>query len=274
MRVMIYAGNAGDRNDRGMPGAVALGEQIADALGTGAEVVGTPAPVIAGGWLTQLHAATPNLRLLSEAMAEGLRSGTAPILTMGRCAAGLATLPRIAQHYPDAVIVWFDAHGDSNVPVPGPSGDSAYLGGMVITGAAGEWETGLGAGLDLANVVLVGARDLDLPELARIAAGQIKLVPVSPDLPAQLSAHVEDRRVYIHLDCDVMAPGLLATEYQVTDGLSFADLHAAFTVLARQDVVGLEIAEFEASWPDGRPASAGDLIAAIRSVTQKLQASF
>lgn len=273
MTVITYAGTAGDRNNRGIPGAIALGAMIAHECGTSAQIIGSPAPAIPGGWYTQLKAATPGLRSLSQAMAAHMRSGITPLLTMGRCAAGLATLPPIVNRYPDALIVWYDAHGDSNVPVAGPAGEAGYLGGMVITGAAGEWETGLGSGLDLANVVLVGARDLDPPEQARIAAGQIKLVPVGPDLPTQLAAHIEGRRVYIHLDCDVMAPGLLATEYQVPDGLSFADLSAAFTVLARQDVVGLEIAEFEGTWPDGSLASAGDLIDAIRPVTQKLQTS-
>lgn len=270
MPVIVYAGNAGDRNERGAPGALALGEAIAADLGVPIASAGSPMPLVSGGWQDQLDAARANLHRLADAAARCLQDGAAPIITMGRCAAGLATLPKIASRHPDAMIVWFDAHGDCNVPMAGEAGKSAYLGGMVITGAAGEWDTGLGAGLQMANVVLVGSRDLDPPELARINAGEIALVPIGPELPARLDDLVTGRRVYIHLDCDALSPGLVATEYQVANGLTFAGLHEAFEVLSAVELVGLEIAEFEDSWPDGRPNPPEALVAAIRPVTRKL----
>ncbi len=75
-----------------------------------------------------------------------LSAGHRAILAMGRCAAGLATIPVVAERHPDACVVWFDAHGDSNLP---NSNAVPYLGGMVLTGAAGHWDSGLGAGLNL-----------------------------------------------------------------------------------------------------------------------------
>lgn len=96
------------------------------------------------------------------------------------------------------------------------------------TGAAGEWNTGFGHGIDLANVILVGARDLDPPEQERIDAGQIALVPVDPDLGRRLVQAIGGRPVYIQLDCDFLDAGLLATEYQSPNGLSYADLREAF----------------------------------------------
>ena len=71
------------------------------------------------------------------------------ITAMGRCAAGLATIPVVVRHHPNACVVWFDAHGDSNLP---SSSAVPYLGGMVITGAAGHWDSGLGSGLSLSNL--------------------------------------------------------------------------------------------------------------------------
>ena len=91
---------------------------------------------------------------------------------MGRCAAGLATIPVVVRHHPNACVVWFDAHGDSNLP---SSNAVPYLGGMVITGAAGHWDSGLGSGLNLSNVVLVGARDLDPHERQLIDSGVLRL---------------------------------------------------------------------------------------------------
>jgi arginase len=158
MNVMIYAGPAGDRNERGIRGAAALGARLAGALGLRAETLISRAPIVEGGWRAQLRRASASLRLLAARLGERWDAGDRTILTMGRCAAGLATLPAMARRFPDAAVVWFDAHGDCNVPAGDAASEARYLGGMVLSGAAGEWDTGLGAGLDLANVILVGAR--------------------------------------------------------------------------------------------------------------------
>lgn len=270
MDVIIYAANAGDRNERGMLGALSLGAEIAHRLGVETRTIGSPVAIVEGGWAEQLKAATPNLRLLTRSIAEQLEGNRPLLLTMGRCAASIATLPPVATCFPDAAIVWFDAHGDCNVPTGQCASDMNYLGGMVITGAAGEWNTGFGHGVDLANVILVGARDLDPPEQERIDAGQIALVPVGPDLGQRLARAIGERRAYIHLDCDVLDAGLLATEYQSPNGLSYADLREAFEALADHDVLGLEIAEYEVSWPDGRPNPPDRLIDAISPVVEAI----
>lgn len=253
-----------------MRGAVALGIDVARRLDLQTETVGSLAALVDGGWLEQLEAASPNLQLFAQKVSEHLDDGDRFILTMGRCAASVATLPLIAQRFPDAAIVWFDAHGDSNVPMDGPQANTSYLGGMVITGAAGEWDTGFGNSVDLANVILVGARDLDPSEHERIEKGQIRLVSVGPDLGHRLEDAVKGRRVYIHLDCDVMSAGLIATEYQVPDGFAFADLREAFETLAKHDVLGLEITEYEDRWPDGKPNQTEQLLDAIQPVLEAL----
>ncbi|KQS03096.1 hypothetical protein ASG11_01465 [Sphingomonas sp. Leaf357] len=274
MEIVIYAGNAGDRNERGMRGSVALGTAIAERYGVPARIVGEAVPPVRGGWAEQLHAAMPNLLSLSQQVAERLeRDDGGLILTMGRCAASIATLPPIARHHPDVAIVWFDAHGDCNVPATGDAAAANYLGGMVLTGAAGEWDTGLGRGLNLANVILVGARDLDPPEQARIDSGQIVALPVGDGLAARLEQALRGRRVYIHLDCDVLDAGLLATEYQMAGGLGWAELREAFEMLALHRPVGLEIAEYEATWPDGTPSERSELLVAIHPVLTALQAA-
>jgi arginase/N-omega-hydroxy-L-arginine amidinohydrolase len=61
----------------------------------------------------------------------------------------------------------------------------------------------------------------------------------------------------------VLEPGLVPIEYQVPGGLSLDDLHACATELAKRKVIGVEIAEFESEWLDGRPGSSDQLIDAI-----------
>jgi arginase len=259
--LIVYRGRAGDRNPRGTAGAQMLGALLARRHGLDTTFVSAPhAPLPNIAWNEQLAAARGDLRAFADAVRVALTNGRCSIVTMGRCAAGLATLPVVAERHPDACVVWFDAHGDSNLPT---SNAVPYLGGMVITGAAGHWDSGLGAGLNLSNVVLVGARDLDPHEQGLIASGQLKLVEVGADLPARLSAAVGSRDVYVHLDCDVLEPGLVPLEYQVAGGLTFEDLRACATVLAQRKIIGIEVAEFEAEWLDGRPASAHLLADAI-----------
>ena len=72
-----------------------------------------------------------------------------------------------------------------------------------------------------------------------------------------------NREVYVHLDCDVLEPGVVPLEYEVTGGLSLADLHACAVELARRTVLGVEIAEFESTWADGRRGDPDVLIDAI-----------
>jgi arginase len=259
--LIVYQGRAGDRNPRGTAGARVLGTALARRLKVPATVVGSPQPPLATPlWDEQLAAARGDLHAFADALHTQMVRGERCISAMGRCAAGLASIPIVVRHHPNACVVWFDAHGDSNLP---SSNVEPYLGGMVITGAAGYWDSGLGSGLSMANVVLVGARDLDPHEKQLVESGVIKVLSPSADLPARLGAAVGDRDVYVHLDCDVLEPGLVPIEYEVAGGLTFEALQACALELAKRKVVGVEIAEFEAEWRDGRPGSPDRLIDAI-----------
>lgn len=258
--LIIYRGCAGDRNARGIAGAQLVGNKLSSALHQTPVFVGTPREPQRATWDRELTIARGDLRSLASALDGLLGAGRRVVTAMGRCAAGLATVPVIAIRRPDACIVWLDAHGDSNVPGSRPH---PYLGGMVITGAAGHWDSGLGGGLDLSNVVLVGSRDLDPDELALIASGKLRHLPVGPDLPARLREAIAGRPVYMHLDCDVLEPGIVPTEYEVPEGLTLADLHAVAQVLAEHEVIGLEVAEFESHWADGRPGAPAALVDAL-----------
>ncbi|WP_068955056.1 arginase family protein [Pararhizobium polonicum] len=267
----IFAGRCGDRNPRAMAGASVIGERIAERLGIAPALIGTPEPPLATGWREELDAALPALHRFAQHLDSVIGKGLRPVTTAGRCAASLATLPVIARHFPDAAVVWFDAHADSNVP---ESSDTGYLGGLVLTGAAGLWPTGLGDALRLDNVILVGTRDLDPFERNLMERGTLKLVPPGKTLPDALRKAIGERPVYIHLDCDVLMPGLVPSDYQVEGGLSLAELRNAFEILAGNDVVGLEIAEYEDRWAaTGKPGHPDGLMDAIDPVLQQFRNS-
>jgi arginase len=267
-QLTVFQGRVADRNPLGMAGAQRMGQALAQRLGLSPQVVGTPRTPLAAPWDVELNAARPELEELARAMERTLQRGQIPITTLGRCAAAIATLPVVARHHPDAAIVWFDAHADSNLPANSASG---YLGGLVLTGAAGLWDTGMSGDLHLDQVVLVGARDIDPAEQALIDSGTLRLVPPGKDLAQRLAAAIGQRPVYIHLDCDVLEPGIVPTEYLVPGGLSLADLGEATTALAKNAVVGLEIAEFQSRWPEANTEASPDaLIDALLPLLSKI----
>ncbi len=68
----------------------------------------------------------------------------------------------------------------------------------------------------------------------------------------------------------MVSAGLLPTEYQVAGGLDFETLGEALDALGACDLVGLEIAEFEGDWPDGRAADLGPLLSVATPLVRRL----
>lgn len=264
-KVLVYTGRIGDHNDRGMRGAAIVGAALGRKLGVEPTVLGCPEPAINGNWDTELDAALPGLRALQAAHAVALAEGGSPVFAWPRCAAAIATLPNVAHQHPDAVVVWFDAHADLNTPDNSTTG---YLGGLALSAALGWWDSGLGAGLDPANVVLGGTRDLDPAEQEVVDAGVIALA-AGPDLLSELDRLIADRPVYFHLDCDVLDPGIMPTDYSVPGGLTLDDLRQVAARLAQNPIVGVEIGEFEDHGDSERASAQADsLVEALSPLLQ------
>jgi len=90
-------------------------------------------------------------------------------------------------------IIWFDAHGDLNTPASSPSGNEWGMPlRMIIDGGA----------VDPRDVALVGARNLDPPEMSTSERREFTTTRKA----------VLDRVdcVYVAIDCDVFEPSELA----------------------------------------------------------------
>ncbi len=265
----LFNGRVGDHNDRAMRGAPMISAGLARELGLDAVVVGSPEPFLSLGWEPELAEALPSLRAMAARYEQIFADGRVPVTALSRCAVSLATLPVVARFHPDAVVLWLDAHADLNTPSNTTTG---YLGGLALSGAAGLWDSGLGGDLDTANIVLVGTRDIDPAEQDLIDQGAVRLVRVGPTLVHDLAEAIGTRPVYFHLDCDVLEPGIVPTDYHVPGGLSLRDLRGVAELLATMKVVGVEIGEFEtardATEAPANPAallnSLGPLIAAAQ----------
>jgi arginase len=257
----VFQGRAGDHNDLAMPGARAIGDALARRTGVDPLVIGTPEPALNRGWRQELDAALPALHQVRDRFDDVLAAGAISIAATSRCAVSLATLPMVARHHPSACVVWFDSHADLNTPAATTTG---YLGGLAFAGPTGLWDSGLGAGLRLDQIVLVGQRDLDPFEQDLIDRHGIPHIRPGPGLIQGLQTAIAGRPVYVHLDCDVLDPGIVPTDYVHDGGLSLDDLRACCRVIAQQGFVGLEIAEFQNSWtPGGDPVSPDPLLDAL-----------
>lgn len=113
----------------------------------------------------------------------------------------------------DMAVLWFDAHGDLNRPEESPS---RLYHGMPLRLLLGEGDpdflSACPARLEADRVALVGLRDLDPPEEALIAERGIRRIPVGePEAVLdRIRTFLDDsraKRIYVHVDLDVMDPG-------------------------------------------------------------------
>ncbi len=257
----VFQGRAGDHNDLAMPGAMAIGAALARRTDIAPFVIGFPEPALNLGWRAELDAALPSLKQVKARFDDVLESGAVSVAATSRCAVSLATLPEVARHHPSVCIVWFDAHADLNTPEATTSG---YLGGLALAAPAGLWNSGLGAGLRLDQIVLVGQRDLDPFEQDLIKRYKIPHIKPNDDLATELRKAIAGRPVYVHFDCDVLNPGIVPTDFVVDGGLSLDDLQSCAAVIAEHEFFGIEIAEFQNAWePGGEAVSPDPLLDAL-----------
>jgi arginase len=116
-----------------------------------------------------------------------------PLVLGGCCCSHVGAVEGLSSRYDRLGVIWLDAHGDLNTPESSPSGNAwgMPLRMLIDRGA-----------VDARDVALVGARNLDPPEVEFIAAAGIH------DTPDAVLDRVDC--VYVALDCDVFEPGELA----------------------------------------------------------------
>jgi arginase len=152
-----------------------------------------------------------------------------------------------------ARIVWFDAHGDVQTLETTTSG---YLGGLPLRLLVGYRPELIAAQLGLRavperQVILVGARDLDPPEVSYLAGAQIRRSEVGR-LDA---AGLPGGPLYVHLDLDVIDPAQLpGLRLPVPGGPSPAQVTGALNALlgtGRVAAIGIAC-----TWHPGHSAAA------------------
>jgi arginase family enzyme len=167
----------------------------------------------------------PEAAVIDEQTLEAQIAATArelpqrPIVLGGCCCAHVGAVRELARRHGRIAVVWLDAHGDLNTPSSSPSGNPWGMPLRMLVDAG-----------DVAaeDVTLLGARNLDPPEEAFVAAAGIRRE--LDDLP---------EHVYVAVDGDVVEPGELDVFMPEPGGFSLDGLEAVLARIPRPAGAGL-----------------------------------
>jgi arginase family enzyme len=141
-----------------------------------------------------------------------------PLVLGGCCCAHAGAVEGLAARHGRLGVVWLDAHGDLNTPETSPSGNTWGMPLRMLLDAGT---------VEMADVVLVGARNLDPPEEAFIAQSGLRVGEdgIGPALEGTDG-------IYVALDCDVLAPGEVSVFMPEPGGPSLAQAEALLRSIA------------------------------------------
>ena len=179
---------------------------------------------------------------------KAITDGAHPIFLGGDHTIAVGSIGGITHHAPCGV-VWVDAHADFNTPASSPSGNAH---GMSLSILLGEGHPPLvqcgrnGPKLQADQVVLVGIRDLDPMEKARLTASGIAVYTMRDidEMGMSRVAHntVEHlshlKRIHVSLDMDSLdPPSAPGVGTPVPGGLTYREAHLLMEILADSHLV-------------------------------------
>ena len=221
-------------------------------------------PVEAGESLgTGVRRLSSLLRTREQVVAAGT-DGT--VVIGGDCSVTVAALAALPGGTDDVAVVWFDAHADLHTPQTSPSG---AFSGMALRAVLGEGEPQvvLSPGIPRDRVVAVGMRNLDdaevdvLDDLVQLSVEDLACADALADAVASTGA----RRVWVHIDVDVLDPAEFAgVSSAVPFGLTPGTVSTAIrTLRERVPLAGATIAGFAPRSPSDAVDDLGALLRLI-----------
>ncbi|WP_187290073.1 arginase family protein [Chromohalobacter israelensis] len=238
--LILSQGRLADRKDGTIKGAKLTAQALADEYSITPITCGRPSAALNDNWKQSLSAGSEVLNEIELAIESSLLKGHHPCLIGNTCSSSFASLPLAVKYHPTAKVIWIDAHGDFNTP---ETTDSGYLGGMVLAGVCGLWESGRKKGVNPESVIVAGVRDLDPEEERLLHENKVTVLnPTSFSVESVLEA-VGESDVWIHIDWDVLEPGYIPADYSVTGGLVPSQIECLLSSLSGR-ILGLEVTEF------------------------------
>jgi arginase len=153
----------------------------------------------------------------------------------------------------DLTVLWIDSHGDLNTPLSSPS---TYFYGMPLRVLLGDGDRRIVEELPSTllprQVVLLGARDLDIEEQAYVRKHSLPIVSVEEmELTVEAALRAvrsgDSGNLYIHIDLDVLDPAQFPyVPLPVPGGLRMDTLQTLLrTLRAEFRVAGLGLMEYQ-----------------------------
>jgi arginase len=193
-----------------------------------------------------------------QAGREAVEAGCIPLFMGGDHSMALGSIGGVT-HYEPAGVIWIDAHGDFNTPQTSPSGN---IHGMVLAALMGQGYPELvrvgrpGQKLQVADVVMIGIRELDPQERLRLRASGIAAFTMR-DVDERgmgcVAREALDRlghqaRLHVSLDLDSLdpmeVPGVGTTS---PGGLTYREAQLLMEIIAdTRRLASLDIVEINA----------------------------
>ncbi|HEX6988170.1 MAG TPA: arginase, partial [Bacillota bacterium] len=195
---------------------------------------------------------------LADLVEAQCRNGRLPLILGGDHSLSVGSVAGVARVGGDLGVIWVDAHGDFNDPSTTPSGN---IHGMSLAAIVGhttpDFVAALPDGLPIPpqRAVLLGARDLDPPEKAKLREAGVHVFTMK-DIDEQGIAVLTRRawdlatghgkgRVHVSFDVDVLDPSVAGgVGTPVPGGLTFREAHLMMELLAESGgLASIEVSE-------------------------------
>ena len=201
------------------------------------------------GGMAFLPAVVQACEAMYEQGQKAVADGAIPLFIGGDHSIAVGTVGGVTHHAPSGLL-WIDAHGDFNTPESSPSGN---IHGMPLAALMGLGRSELvnlgrpGPKLKASEVILVGARDLDLEERRLLKESRIGVYTMREIDERGIAEVVREgltrlkhlHRIHVSLDMDSLdptdAPGVGTP---VAGGISYREAHLVMEILADTGCVG------------------------------------
>lgn len=186
---------------------------------------------------------------LNKEVSASIENNRFPLVLGGDHSIAVGSVSAISKHYNNLGVIWYDAHGDLNIPEESPSGNIHGMPLRILTGEGPKELLELNSNvIKPENIVLIGMRDLDKGERQFIKDHNIKTFTMSDIDKLGIKEVIENTIEYlksrnvdgVHLSLDVDALDPLETPgtgTRVLGGLSYRESHFALELLHQSHLI-------------------------------------
>ncbi|HDJ7795666.1 TPA: arginase [Staphylococcus aureus] len=186
---------------------------------------------------------------LNKEVSASIENNRFPLVLGGDHSIAVGSVSAISNHYNNLGVIWYDAHGDLNIPEESPSGNIHGMPLRILTGEGPKELLELNSNvIKPENIVLIGMRDLDKGERQFIKNHNIKTFTMSDIDKLGIKEVIENTIEYlksrnvdgVHLSLDVDALDQLETPgtgTRVLGGLSYRESHFALELLHQSHLI-------------------------------------